>query len=270
MILRRIAFACMATGLAVSAAQARTVCTAIADATTGKLLLQQGDCGSRVTPASTFKIALGLMGYDSGFLKDEHSPTLPYRNGYADWGGAAWRQPTDPTRWIKYSVVWFSQQITHTLGEDRLHRYAVDFGYGNADFSGDLGRNNGLDRSWIDSSLKISPLEEVTFLVKLVNRQLPVAQHAFDMTTRITEVAQLPSGWNVHGKTGTAYPRYADGTFDAARGHGWFVGWATKSGHTVTFARLIQDETKQADSAGVRARDSFLAELPALVEPAVR
>ncbi len=270
MILHRVALALLATGLAGSAAEARTVCTAIADARTGRLLVQQGDCTSRVTPASTFKIALSLMGYDSAFLKDEHAPTLPYRDGYVDWGGAAWREPTDPTRWIKNSVVWFSQQITRALGEERLHRYAVDFGYGNADLSGDPGKNNGLDRSWIDSSLKISPLEEVTFLVKLVNRQLPVTQHAFDMTTRITDVAQLPTGWDVHGKTGTAYPRYADGTYDEARGHGWFVGWATKSGHTVAFARLIQDETKQAGLAGIRARDAFLAELPGLVEPPVR
>jgi len=57
-------------------AQARTICTAIADAKTGARLMHDGDCGTRFTPASTFKVALSVLGYDTGFLQDEHSPTL--------------------------------------------------------------------------------------------------------------------------------------------------------------------------------------------------
>jgi beta-lactamase class D len=257
-------------GLAASAAQARTICTVIADAGAGKVLVQQGDCSQRVTPASTFKIAISLMGFDSGFLKDEHSPTLPYREGYVDWGGAAWRQPTDPTRWIKYSVVWFSQRVTHFLGEARLHKYASDFGFGNADVSGDPGKNNGLDNSWISSSLKISPLEQIAFLQKIVNRQLPVTPHAFDMTSQITEVTQLPDGWDIHGKTGTAFPHNADGTDDEAHGQGWFVGWATKGSHTLVFARLIQDEKKGPSWPGPEARNTFLKEMPSLADSLVQ
>ncbi|MCX7290299.1 penicillin-binding transpeptidase domain-containing protein, partial [Janthinobacterium sp.] len=68
--------------LAASHAQAATICTAMADAKTGAVLLQEGNCIDRVTPASTFKIALSLMGYDAGFLKDEHKPLLPYRQGF--------------------------------------------------------------------------------------------------------------------------------------------------------------------------------------------
>src|SRR5665213_394209 len=85
------------------AAHAEIVCTAVADAAAGKVLKQEGVCDQRVTPASTFKIAISLMGLDSGFLKDEHAPTLPFQEGYVDWGGAEWKKPTDPARWIKYS-----------------------------------------------------------------------------------------------------------------------------------------------------------------------
>jgi beta-lactamase class D len=251
--------------LAVSAAHATTVCTAIADAKTGKILMQRGNCTERVTPASTFKIAISLMGYDAGFLKDEHTPTLPYREGYYDWGGDAWRQPTDPTRWLKYSVVWFSQQVTHALGPERFAQYAKEFSYGNADVSGDPRKHNGLDRSWIASSLKISPLEQITFLEKFINGQLPVSPIAFEMTKRIVESNTLSDGWTVHGKTGMAYPRKPDGTFDEDHPHGWFVGWATKGDDTLVFARLIQDGRKESGTAGVRARDAFLNELPSLV-----
>jgi beta-lactamase class D len=43
--------------------QASTVlCTVIADGTSGKVLKQEGTCDRRITAASTFKIALSLMG----------------------------------------------------------------------------------------------------------------------------------------------------------------------------------------------------------------
>jgi beta-lactamase class D len=262
---RCLVLSVLAIGLAPSAAQARTVCTAVADAATGKLVVQQGNCSERVTPASTFKIAISLMGYDSGFLKDAVTPVLPFRAGYPDWGGAEWRQPTDPSRWIKYSVVWFSQQVTQSLGQARFQQYVDAFQYGNKDVSGDPGKHNGLTRAWISSSLKISPLEEVAFLGKLVNRKLPVTPHAFDMTSQITEISQLPDGWDIHGKTGAGFPLKPDGSDDKAHGYGWFVGWATNRDKTFVFARLIQDEEPEPGTAGLRARAAFMKELPSLL-----
>ncbi len=77
----------MSCTLVAPAAHASAVCTALADASGGamKLLMHQGDCARRVTPASTFKIAISLMGYDAAYLKDEHAPSLPFREGYVDW-----------------------------------------------------------------------------------------------------------------------------------------------------------------------------------------
>ncbi len=260
----------LAVSFFISPVQAKTICTAIADAKTGEVVLKEGNCSDRFTPASTFKIALSVMGYDCGFLKDTHSPTLPFKKGYVEWGGDNWRQPTDASRWMKYSVVWFSQQVAQFLGQDRLQQYATQFGYGNADFSGDSGKNNGLERAWISSSLKISPLEQLAFLQKLVNRQLPVSGNAFDMTSRIVEKTTLPSGWDVHGKTGMAYPRRANGDFDEEHPWGWFVGWATKGDHTFVFARLIQDDKKELGTAGVRSREAFLMQLPSLADSFVQ
>jgi beta-lactamase class D len=261
---RCFALGLLAAGLAAQAAEARTVCTALAEAATGKILEQHGDCSRRVTAASTFKIAISLMGYDSGFLKDEHSPALPFRKGYPDWR-PVWRQTTDPTGWIKYSVVWFSQQVTRSLGEARFQAYVAKFHYGNEDVSGDPGKHDGLTHAWLSASLKISPLEQLAFLEKLVNRQLPVAPRAIDMTSRITAITVLPAGWEIHGKTGTGAPRTPEGAYDRAHSYGWFVGWATKDGRTIVFARLIQDEAMAADPAGPRARDALLKELPALL-----
>lgn len=250
--------------LAALPAQAKNVCTVVADARDGRVLIEEGDCATRVTPASTFKVALAVMGFDAGVLVDEDTPSLPFRESYPDWI-AAWRQDTGPARWLEHSVVWYSQQITRALGYQRFDGYVRSLGYGNADISGDPGKDNALERSWISSSLKISPLEQIAFLARLHDRSLPVSRQAQEMTHRILQSWEA-GGWSVHGKTGSAYPRKADGSFDRARGWGWFVGWAERDGRTLLFARLDQDEKRVAGAGGIRARDLFLNAFPELAE----
>ncbi|SEQ62278.1 beta-lactamase class D [Devosia sp. YR412] len=246
-------------------ARAETLCTLIADAGAGQLLHEQGaGCDTPTTPASTYKIPLAVMGFDSGMLTDAHNPALPFVEGYADWGGAEWRQTTDPLAWMDYSVVWYSQAIARTLGAEQLTRYATAFDYGNADFSGDPGNDNGLERSWISSSLKLTPRQQLAFMARLVNRQLPVSAHAMETTLSILQRREV-DGWQVLGKTGSAFPRQADGNFDRARGWGWYVGTASKGDQTLVFVRLDQDEARNVVSGGLRARDAFLLELPRLI-----
>ncbi|MCF3936063.1 class D beta-lactamase [Acuticoccus sp. M5D2P5] len=256
----------LAAGLAVtlgSTGYAADVCTIVADASDGRILVEEGDCASRVTPASTFKIPLALMGYDAGILSDAHAPVLPFREGYLTWGGEAWKQPTDPARWMKYSVVWFSQEITPQLGAERIEAYLDAFGFGNADMAGDPGEGNGLDRAWISSSLQISPREQVVFLQALVDGTLPVSASARAHTMEIVEAAQLADGWIVHGKTGAAMPKGPDGRWMRGYGWGWFVGWAEGDGRVLVFAKLIKDEGNVSGSPGKRARAAFLEALPA-------
>ncbi len=260
----RLAPALLAGILFAAPARAATLCTLLADASSGKVMYQKGDCAKRVTPASTFKIAISLMGFDSGFLVDAHRPVLPFQAGYADWL-PEWRQRIDPTSWIAYSVVWYSQQVTGALGEARFGRYVHAFGYGNEDVSGNAGRHDGLTQAWLSSSLRISPLEQVGFLARLCGRRLGISARAYDMTAQITAVGVVGDGWMVHGKTGTGSPVSADGVRDEAHGYGWFVGWAEKGARRVAFARLIQDEGGEGERSGPRARAEFLREAPTLL-----
>jgi beta-lactamase class D len=262
---------CLAAMLALTGAlqcpatQAGATCTVLSDATTGKLLHQEGNCAERVTPASTFKIALALMGYDAGFLTDEHLPALPFHEGYVDYV-PSWKATTDPTSWIKNSVVWYSQQLTEWLGEERFRHYVEAFHYGNADVTGDPARHDGLTHAWLSSSLRISPLEQLDFLHVIVTRQLPVSARAYELTNRITAVGELPGGWQVHGKSGNGARVNADGTVDHSRQIGWFVGWASKGQRVLAFARCIQDDGPQPESVAKRAREGMLRDLPALLD----
>ena len=120
----------------IAPAQTDVLCTLIVDAETGATLREDGDCDSRVTPASTFKIPLAVMGYDAGILTDTRTPVMTYQAGDPDWGGANWTRDTDPASWMRFSVVWYSQRITRRLGAETLsllvhggllHDIRVDF-----------------------------------------------------------------------------------------------------------------------------------------------
>lgn len=248
-------------------AYAATICTLVADPVNRTVLLAEGDCETRVTPASTFKLPLAVMAFDAGIIMSPREPVYPFKQGYSDWI-ASWRQDTDPTMWMHNSNVWYSQRLTEQLGMEKLVAYARAFGLGNADFSGDPGRDNGLVRSWISSSLKISPLEQAGFVAALVQRQLPVSPRAMEGALSLLENPGQAAGWAIWGKTGSAYPRNADYSFNYARGWGWYVGWAEKDGERVVFVRLNQDERRHEVTGGLRAREEFVDQWPMIAERA--
>lgn len=237
-------------------------CTTFVDAASGKALLREGDCTARITPVSTFNIAVSLMGYDSGFLKDQHAPLLPYRESYHAWN-KEWHRDMDPSQWISYSAVWYAQQVTQHIGREKFERYVQGFGYGNRDVNGDKSKDNGLTWSWVGSSMQISPDEQTNFLRKLVRKELPVSQYAHEQTAQLLKIKDLPNGWQVFGKTGTGAPVGPDGKDDYSRSYGWFVGWATNGQRTIVFARLAQDEALIEGAAGPRTKEAFLRDLPA-------
>ena len=100
--------------------------------------------------------------------------------------------------------------------------------------SGDKGKDNGLTHSWLSSSLEISPVEQVTFLQNLVNRQLPVSSKAYNITKRIIFVEELPNGWKLYGKTGSCAVMNETRTQKLKDKHNeWFVGWIEKEDRVI-------------------------------------
>jgi beta-lactamase class D len=235
-------------------------CTVMVDAASGASLVREGTCDERVTPASTFKIAISLMGFDSGVLRNEHTPYLPYEPSYAS-GNPSWRHGTDPAGWLRESIVWYSQQVRLRLGAAAVRSYVDAFDYGNRGLSSGAGVDDAVALSELSPTLQISPTEQTVFLRKLVNRTLPVSAHAYDMTARLLKVETLANGWEVYGKTGTAYVRLPDGSEDETQSIGWFVGWANKGGRTLVFARLLQQPVRSDSYGGPRTRAAFLGEL---------
>ena len=126
--------------------------------------------------------------------------------------------------------------------------------------------NDGLTQAWLSSSLRISPLEQVAFLEKVVAAEAARFPAAYQMTRRLLYVGDLRNGWSVCGKTGTGYQMRDDGTPDLTRQVGWFVGWAARGKRTIVFVYAVGDEQQQPTRAGLRARETFMAQLPALLD----
>lgn len=244
------------------AAFSAPICTVVVDSLSGKTLHREGPCDVRSSPASTFKIALALMGFATGDLQTPHAPVLPYQQSYKA-SMKQWQHDTDPTSWLRDSVVWYSQKLTQAMGLATIQQYLADFSYGNQDFRGEAGKHDGLTRAWLSSSLRISPDEQIELLRKIQQRQLSLPDSAYVFTQGSMPVFPVKEGWTLYGKTGNAYQRNGDGSINEDRQIGWFVGWATHGDRAVTFARLIKDEQKQPGYASLRARDSLLADLPA-------
>lgn len=241
-------------------------CTIIADAVTGNVLHRSGECSQRVSPCSSFKIALAIMGFDSGILQSPDVPTWDLKPDYNPSQRDQQFGKVYPTLWLRDSVVWFSQQLTTRLGEARFAGYVRKFEYGNQDISGDPGMHNGLTRSWLMSSLAISPEEQVRFLHRFATHKLPVAERAYEMARASIPQYQATGGWVVHGKSGSGWLRGVDGKEDESRPQGWFVGWAERDGRQVVFARLEIGTEKSDVPGGTRARQAFLSELHQLLD----
>jgi beta-lactamase class D len=160
-------------------------------------------CAQRLSPCSTFKIAIAVMAFDKGILKDEGTT---FKWDGVDRGNSNWNRDTSAQDWLKNSVVWVSQRITPQLGPVTITNYLARFDYGNRDISG------GLTNFWLGSSLKISANEEIEFWKKLWRDQLPVSVRAMTLTKKIMPVEISPMGSRLAGKTGSH------------KALGWFVG----------------------------------------------
>lgn len=182
----------------------------------------------RMTPCSTFKIALCVMGFDSGILQDEETPTWPFYEGYDD-DLESWRAPQTPLSWIKNSCLWYSKTLAMQLGMEKIQLYLKSWDYGNQDMSGGFSTP-----AWIKSSLKISPKEQVSFIQKLILGELAISNNVIQSTKTPLFIEELPNGWKLFGKTGWSGQMHQN--LEVA----WVVGWIENSHSFFPFAYNIR------------------------------
>lgn len=224
----------------------------------GQVLKSEGDCATRYAPESTFKIALSLIGFDSGILKSESKPSWSLPEGTDPYINVC-KGDHDPRTWIRDSCLWYSQILTTKLGMQKFQNYVIKFSYGNMDLTG------GLTNSWVSSSLKISTEGQVDFLQKVLDRKFSLSGASYDKTKKIMFIQEMAGGWKLYGKTGNGKTVDKDGNKKDIQ-HGWFVGYIEKGDRRIVFASHIVDKEKQSTFGSFRARNDALIKLWYLID----
>jgi len=198
-------------------------------------------CTERLAPDSTFKIPLSLMAFNQGLIDQKTKFKWDGKNGEL----ADWDHDQTPGSWFTYSVVWVSQQLTQELQLPLIKRYLDGFNYGNKDFSGDPGKNNGLAFAWLSSSLKISASEQLNFLTALITKELPLSPTAINNTINNMYLGALDNGFKYYGKTGSGrHGRNERETNPSRLRDGWFVGFIEgDKGQKYVFVSNLTDKT---------------------------
>lgn len=176
---------------------------------------------TRYIPASTFKIANSLIGLQVGAVADVDE-VLPY--GGAPQPFKDWEQDLPLREAIRVSSVPIYQELARRIGRPRMQTWVERLGYGNREIG------SVVDRFWLDGPLRISAVEQVRFLAKLVRGELPVRD---DVAAAVREITLLERTdvYVLHGKTGMV--------FTTKPNLGWWVGWVERDGSYYAFALNI-------------------------------
>lgn len=198
----------------------------------------------QVAPNSTYKIYDALFGLENGIITPE--------NSLIEWNGnsypfEAWnRNQTLPSA-MEASVNWYFQAIDEQLGVSFVQEYLQKMGYGNEDLSGDFSSY------WMESSLKISPIEQVELLIQLQNQSLGFAPENVKAVKDAIHISSSSFG-NLYGKTGT-------GRVNGQDLNGWFIGFVESTENTYFFATNIHAADYADGSTAAEITLSLLSDL---------
>lgn len=198
----------------------------------------------RISPNSTYKIYDALLGLESGVISPESS--------VISWNGEScpfetWEGDQDLNSAIKNSVNWYFQSIDSQLGSDSIKSFLHTIQYGNQQTGSDM------DLYWTDSSLKISPLEQVELLKKFNENEFHFSPDNISAVKKALQLSSSDAG-NFFGKTGT-------GRIEGRDVNGWFVGYVETSDNTYYFSVNIKADSNASGSAAAKIAMSVLSDL---------
>jgi beta-lactamase class D len=182
----------------------------------------------RFSPASTFKIPNTLIALDSQIVESESS-TFTWDG--TDRGIEKWNKNQTLETAFKVSCVWCFQEIAREVGVEGYESALSRLDYG----SQNLGKQ--IDSFWLNGSLEISAVEQIAFLRKLYNYDLPFRREHVDILRQIM-IVQTTQQHVIYAKTGWAgtEPQVA-----------WYVGFVETSEGTWLFAMNMRvDHPEQA------------------------
>ncbi len=176
----------------------------------------------RVAPNSTYKIYAALFGLEDGVITPD--------NTFITWDGKnypfdTWNTDQTLQSAMSNSVNWYFQSLNEQLGAPSVNKYIQQIKYGNENMSGDFSSY------WMESSLKISPIEQVELLTMLQNNSFSFAPENINAVKDSICISSSDAG-SFYGKTGT-------GRVNGQDVNGWFIGYIETADNTYIFATNI-------------------------------
>jgi beta-lactamase class D len=172
-------------------------------------------------PASTFKIPNSLIGLETGVI----TPTTVFK-----WDGVQrwlpdWNQDHQLASAFKVSCVPCYQDLARKVGLKRMRHWIDTLAYPGMDIQA-----GNLDEFWLRGRSAISPRQQVAFLTRLAQRQLPLSLATQDTVESIMAQEQTPQ-WQLFAKTGWE---------QGAVHRGWYVGYVRNGQGTWVFATRLE------------------------------
>lgn len=198
----------------------------------------------RVAPNSTYKIYDALFGLEKNIITPEDS--LIAWNGetypFDEWNADQTLQSA-----MTFSVNWYFQTVDEQLGFADVYNYIQKIGYGNENITGNFSSY------WLESSLEISPIEQVELLTKLENNSFGFAPENINAVKDAICLSSSDAG-TFYGKTGT-------GRVDGQDVNGWFVGFVETTDNTYFFATNISADSNATGSNATEITMSILSNM---------
>jgi len=173
-------------------------------------------------PASTFKIPNTLIMLEENLIQNQFD--------IIKWDGvereySSWNQDQTLKSAFQYSCVWCYQHYAKQIGDKKYHTYLRKFNYGN------LLTGSNLIRFWLDGELRISVKEQIQFLRKVYNEDLPIKKSHIK-TLKSIMLSDNYENYKVWSKTGWSGK------------DGWYVGYLITEDQTWFFANHIEINEK--------------------------
>ena len=198
----------------------------------------------RVAPNSTYKIYAALFGLEEGVISSE--------NTFIAWDGKnypfdTWNNDQTLQSAMSNSVNWYFQSLNEQLGAPSVNKYIQQIKYGNENMSGDFSSY------WMESSLKISPIEQVELLTKLQNNSFSFAPENINAVKDSICISSSDAG-SFYGKTGT-------GRVNGQDVNGWFIGYIETAENTYFFATNIGSDSNATGGNATKITMAILSDL---------
>ena len=210
-------------------------------------LYNEGLAKQEASPYSTFKIISALAGIHNNVIKDETS-TMNY-NG-TQYPNLEWNKNLTLKEAFQTSCIWYFRQVVNAVGKNEIQNELNELDYGNKDISEWEGSNinpyEELNGFWLNSSLKISPLQQVKVLEKIFDGQSIYSSQEIETVKEIMLI-QNDETQKIYGKTGSG-----------SNGEAWFVGFIQTNDQRIYLATYLSDLSKSGEISGSTAKEISL------------